>query len=234
MKNQYFGDINDYKKYGLLRVLSNSGEISIGVCWMLTESDGRTDGQFLSYLDQADRWQRFDPELFDYLFRQVRVNDERNVLSMEGAGVLPATNFYSTLLSDSIDARFRYFDEMREQFCNVDLVFFDPDNGLEVPSKPIGQKNSNKYLYWHELNKTYSEGHSVLVYQHFIREKRDDFIKRLVDSMRLQTGASEVYVFRTPQVLFLLASQPDHVDHFRHQTKLLRDSWEDRIFVHPA
>ena len=43
-------------------------------------------------------------------------------------------------LSDSVDARFRYFDEMREQFCNVDLVFFDPDNGLEVPSKPIGQK----------------------------------------------------------------------------------------------
>lgn len=99
MKNQYFGDINDYKKYGLLRGLSNSGEISIRVCWMLTESDGRTDGQFLSYLDQADRWRRFDPELFDYLSRQVRVNDERNVLSMEGASVLPATNFYSTLLS---------------------------------------------------------------------------------------------------------------------------------------
>ena len=65
---------------------------------MLTKSDGRTDGQFLSYLDQAGKWRRFDPELFDYLFRQVRVNDERNVLSMEGAGVLPATNFYSTLL----------------------------------------------------------------------------------------------------------------------------------------
>jgi len=39
MKNQYFGDINDYRKYGLLRGLSNKGEISTLVCWMLTENE---------------------------------------------------------------------------------------------------------------------------------------------------------------------------------------------------
>ncbi|CAA9432540.1 MAG: hypothetical protein AVDCRST_MAG37-733 [uncultured Rubrobacteraceae bacterium] len=51
MKNQYFGDVSDYRKYGLLRVLSSEGEISTGVCWMLTPSDGRTDGRKLEYLD---------------------------------------------------------------------------------------------------------------------------------------------------------------------------------------
>jgi hypothetical protein len=44
MKNQYFGDINDYRKYGLLRGLSNRGEIRTAVCWMLTTDDGRGDG----------------------------------------------------------------------------------------------------------------------------------------------------------------------------------------------
>jgi hypothetical protein len=68
MKNQCFGDISDYRKYGLLRILSAGGEISSGVCWMLTPSDGRTDGQFLRYLDQRARWRGFDPELFDHLF----------------------------------------------------------------------------------------------------------------------------------------------------------------------
>ena len=39
MKNQYFGDINDYRKYGLLRVLCNRGEIETAVCWMLATDD---------------------------------------------------------------------------------------------------------------------------------------------------------------------------------------------------
>ena len=39
MKNQYFGDINDYRKYGLLRILSTYGPIKTAVCWMLTPDD---------------------------------------------------------------------------------------------------------------------------------------------------------------------------------------------------
>lgn len=36
MKHQYVGDINDYRKYTLLRLLSSGGTNRIGVCWMLT------------------------------------------------------------------------------------------------------------------------------------------------------------------------------------------------------
>ena len=61
MKNQYFGDVNDYRKYGLLRILSASGQAGVGVCWMLTPSDGRTDGQLLTYLDQPARYRNFAP-----------------------------------------------------------------------------------------------------------------------------------------------------------------------------
>ena len=45
MKVQYFGDVNDYRKYVLLRLLAKSGEFKIGVCWMLTPADDRTDGK---------------------------------------------------------------------------------------------------------------------------------------------------------------------------------------------
>ena len=41
MKNQYFGDMYDYIKYGLLRQLSGCGKVSLAVCWMLTENDDR-------------------------------------------------------------------------------------------------------------------------------------------------------------------------------------------------
>ncbi len=51
MKHQYFGDINDYRKYGLLRQLSNFGQIATSVCWMLTpDAPGNVDGQKLAYL----------------------------------------------------------------------------------------------------------------------------------------------------------------------------------------
>jgi hypothetical protein len=45
VKNQCFRDINDYRKYGLLRVLTNRGGARTAVCWMFTPDDGRGDGR---------------------------------------------------------------------------------------------------------------------------------------------------------------------------------------------
>ena len=46
MKNQHFGDISDYRKYGLLRALQSSGDGRLLVAWMLTPDDGSRDGGF--------------------------------------------------------------------------------------------------------------------------------------------------------------------------------------------
>ena len=64
VKDQYFGDINDYRKYGLLRALQESTDLRLLIAWMLTPADGRSDGEFTSYLDSPRRWDRFDPELY--------------------------------------------------------------------------------------------------------------------------------------------------------------------------
>ena len=65
MKNQYFGDINDYRKYSLLRLLSGHGKISTAVCWMLTPDDLRPDGHRIQYLREPEKWRKFDPAVFD-------------------------------------------------------------------------------------------------------------------------------------------------------------------------
>jgi len=44
MKNHYFGDVNDYRKYGLIRALTGQGTLNSMICWMLTEDDDRADG----------------------------------------------------------------------------------------------------------------------------------------------------------------------------------------------
>ena len=66
MKDQYVGDINDYRKHALLRALQQGG-LNVGVCWMLAPPDECTDGRKLGYLTQPDRFRGYDPSLFDIL-----------------------------------------------------------------------------------------------------------------------------------------------------------------------
>jgi len=229
VKNQYFGDVNDYRKYGLLRTLSGRGEISMGVCWMLTPSDGRADGAFVGYLDQPVRWRAYDPELYEFLVDCVRERGERNVRLIEHSDLLPRALFHTALLHDTASERRGYFRDVLERFREVDLIFFDPDNGFEVRSKPYGRRDSSKYLYWREVVDAFAAGHSVLVYQHFARELRDAFVQRLAGKLRLDTGAHTIRSFRTPHVAFFLAVRPEHEEKLERNASRIADVWQGQI-----
>lgn len=76
MKEQYVGDINDYRKYALLRALAGEGTVTIGVCWMLTPSDSSNHGSKLDYLKKP-AFREFDPPLFDLLTTVMDAPDQR-------------------------------------------------------------------------------------------------------------------------------------------------------------
>src|SRR5258708_6069176 len=122
MKNQYFGDINDYHKYGILRILANDGRFRIGVCWMLTPDGGRTDGKFTQYLGQETLWSTYDPLLFRALRQAVHIDQQRHIQHVETATIIPSALFYTHLLRDSIRDRQTYFDGMFHHFAEVDLI----------------------------------------------------------------------------------------------------------------
>ena len=65
MKHQYFGDVGDYGKYGLLRYIAKRG-VTIAVNWYLTPDDQSNDGSIRGYLAN-EKNRIFDPELFDVL-----------------------------------------------------------------------------------------------------------------------------------------------------------------------
>ncbi len=218
MKDQYFGDINDYRKYGLLRVLSGRGALRVAVCWMLTPPDGRGDGRFTEYLSDPETWRGHDPELFDALRYWVLERGSRNV--RHAARLLPRARFARSL--------------SRARDC--ELYFFDPDNGLEVRSTPPGRAGSSKYLYWPELEQAWRRGHSVLVYQHFPRVRRESFVERLASELLRRTAAPEVVAFSTARVLFLLAPQPAHRRWLIARTRVVESQWhgEFRITRHTS
>lgn len=229
MKNQYFGDINDYRKYGLLRSLQSDGHGTLLVAWMLTPDDGGRDGGLRSYLDAPEIWRKYDFELFDDLVGMLRTATQPFVSLMEGSGLLPRTKYYASMVPDGRLERDVWFKDLLRAASGADLVFLDPDNGIEVPSKPVGRKGSSKYVSWQDIKTLWDSGCSLLIYQHFTREHRDIFTQRLLSDLHERTGACFLEAFRTPHVLFLLAAQERHAERFARVIARVSNRWMGQI-----
>jgi hypothetical protein len=231
VKNQYFGDINDFKKYGLMRALSNHGEIRTVACWMLTPDDGRGDGSRIGYLSKPEEWRTLDPQLFDHLREWVLTRGVRDVRAAETSAILPNCGFAPGVLSDDAGERSRYFEGCLDIARSCELAFFDPDNGIQVKSTLYGRRGSSKYLYWHEIERFWGGGYSLLIYQHFPRVPRDPYIESRARELIRRTGAPEVTSFRTSSVVFLLVPQEDRVEFFRGRSRVVDEVWGQQMQV---
>lgn len=210
MKEQYVGDVNDYRKYALLRLLGRSG-LKLGVCWMLTPDDGSTDGAKRRYLDDPGKFERYDPELFKLLRRVKDEPGTRRLVLIESSDSLSKAVFINTTVPEGLFDRQMWFRQAGKVLEGTDLVFFDPDNGIEVPSVEKGRRKSSKYVYRDELTRSYAGGHSLLIYQHYPHKPRDAFIRDTAADLVGLTGLdAEVWAFRTKDVVFMLVIQPRH------------------------
>jgi hypothetical protein len=229
LKNQYFGDVNDYRKYGLLRCLQRVGRERLLVAWMLTRADGGRDGRRRSYLESPERWREYDSVLFAGLQNLLRGERRPTVTLLEDDELLPRTSFYSDIVPDGRSARGVWRDGLLAAARGVDLVFLDPDNGLEVSSRPMGRKGSSKHVSWEEVKALWRAGCSVLVYQHFGRESRIGFTSRITKELSLRTGARVIEAFRTSHVLFVFMVQERHISWLSAVCSELNRLWAGQI-----
>ena len=207
MKDQYVGDINDFCKYALLRAMSAVHDGRLVVAWMLTPPDGRSDGGQIAYLKRPERFRTVDPDLFDGLAEQL-TSRTRSVAAIEATGILAGASFHSTPLPDAAAERHSWFAELTENLQPRDLVFLDPDNGLAVPSVPVGRRHSAKYLYWGELETVLADGRSACIYQHFPRRERVAFVRELRDRIEALIPGIATGAVGSPRVAFILAAPP--------------------------
>jgi len=231
VKNQYLGDINDYRKYGLLRVLARETGLRTLVAWMLTPDDGPSDGRRTGYLEDPAAWRRWDDELFDTLHRLVVDEHQRDVAQLERSGVLPHARFFSDPVPVRRPDRREWFSRLLAAASGCGLVFLDPDNGIEVPSAPPGTQGSPKYVYWRELTRLYDRGHSMLVYQHFPRENHDRFVGQRSNQLIEQLDTDLILAIKTSRVIFLLAPQPDHQSALLRAVESFALAWQGQIRV---
>lgn len=134
MKDQYVGDVNDFRKYAILCALAGDGDTRVRVCWMRTPPDGRSDGRMTEYLARPQQWRSFDPPLFDLLQAASRIPDWRRLALIEESGVIPGAAYHDEMVSPGLEPRAAYFAGAMGALACCDLVFFDPDNALDVQS----------------------------------------------------------------------------------------------------
>jgi hypothetical protein len=234
MKNQYFGDINDFRKYGLLRALTGStvpkkDELSLAVCWMLTPNDNTPHGKRIQYLKLPKIYRYLDFELFDYFVELDIVNEKnRDVKNAQKINCLPITSlFYSEPLPSDKNARAGYFNKFLKRSEEFDILFYDPDIGINVKTHRYGTMYSNKYLYWCELIVSYLCGHSIVFFQHFGMQPggRDLFINNIAKDLKRSIGIGEIYSFKSAHVVFFLLPQSKHSLLFKEKIEYIREKW---------
>lgn len=201
------------------------------VTWMMTPDDQGADGQKRDYLTKPDKWRGYDPALFDTLAARLGEPSPEppNVAMIEQSGLLGSAVFYPAMVPDDSQQRAKWFSNLLGWARSADLVFLDPDNGLEVPSCPVGRKGSSKYLGWSEVDRLWDTGSSLLIYQHFPREERETFAERLAQNLRGRTGAPLVEAIRTPHVLFILLGQSRHGSPLEAGLADLTNRWGDQF-----
>ncbi|MBK8246842.1 MAG: hypothetical protein IPK85_05520 [Gemmatimonadetes bacterium] len=231
MKDQYFGDVNDFVKYGLLRQLQAHTGLRLGVAWYLTPSDGGPDGARRRYLTDPGTWRAFDPDLYDGLRRIGSDSVAQSVESASTLNLLPGARYFGQLVPGRRD-RSEFLQNALTALDSTDLVFLDPDNGIEPSSLGPSSAQTAKYALWDELRAFYSVGSSLLVYQHFPRVPRDAFVAAQSGRIAERLGAAGITVFVTAHVGFFLICQQRHRSGLEDGARRVHEKWGDRIRVY--
>src|SRR5208283_1203750 len=145
MQDRYVGDVGDFAKYALLRCLAGrqgEREIRLGVVWCLFPNETHNDdGRHVSYLRKPE-FEALDDLLLAAL-RKIVASDKRRVSAVSGGGLFPDRTVFCDATAaapttrrlsrnDRIQRRAAWLDRCLRFSEKCDLVFFDPDNGVEA------------------------------------------------------------------------------------------------------
>lgn len=192
VQNRYTADLGDFGKFGLLRALcfsadSDETRFKLGVIWYLVKDESHNeDGKYIRYLEHTDQnrlqYRNCDPLLYDAL-SSIVLENTRSVEAIQDSCILPIDTIYydnilefTSLPTGTPEAILRRKQRRTDwlnagssnmQDCNV--IFFDPDNGLEVKSVAAHQNKGVKYLFFNELDYFSARGQNLIIYHHMCR-----------------------------------------------------------------
>jgi len=231
MQNRYVGDVGDFVKLALFKALSPGHRL--GVVWYLVPNESHNrDGRHVRYLND-NKWRRFDPEVFDALAKIVEIG-ERTVAVLERLDFLRRCRFVSDLLPlpkayhERAVARAGWVKKAVRKIRNCDLVFLDPDNGLQPERFRPASERALKSVSFADLSSFTRPGRTLIVYHHHTRRKGGHAAEIRYNADRLRTqGFERVDALRanrySPRSFFLL----DATDEIRKRAETFAREWGD-------
>jgi len=163
MRYLFLGDQGDYMKLAILRALGPG--CRVGVVWWLVQ-EARHE-----YLDDPDTWRDIDNHVFDELERIVQAqkkDEEKRIEKLER--LIGAHCVSREPIPQSEGERNVWFSNVIDAMEGCDLVFIDPDKGLELESFSPGSARSVEYIQSRELRALKRPKRCLILYQHPIRQ----------------------------------------------------------------
>ena len=173
MQDRYAGDVGDFGKFALLRAIESQG-LTVGVNWYLAKtlpSEIHDDGKYRI----PTQYEKLDLGLSTALNQIFDLGEARSVQALENAHLLASVLFVNEAVPREIDLREAWHQKALTKLVDCDIVFLDPDNGLNVKSVKPGSPKSPKYVWLHEVSDYIASGKSVIFYNHRPRKKAEAY-----------------------------------------------------------
>ncbi len=248
MQDKYSGDIGDFGKYGLLKtiVTESKGTIRLGVNWYyVTREEGRNgDGNRISYLNKGNKaWENYKacfPGLYDDL--KIIVSEGRRISQIEERKVLPEeTIFYSkpiphaaTKATKRLNDRETWIQESLLHLKKADIVFLDPDNGIQLDVSKKAKPNADKYIFTDEIKAYYDLGKSLIIYNHRDRRPTAEYNRKILRLRSYVDAWDDIKVLRFKRGSvrdFIFLIQDEHRSLINHTIACLTKEPYDFLYT---
>lgn len=211
MQDKYTGDVGDFGKYILLNEIAKrvNGNIRLGINWYYTlvGEPGNTDGKHIAYLDDATKnsahFKACSPGIYDELKKLVSEN-RRSIAEIEAGHVLPeATLFYSEEIpyrgdtsTEKVAHREQWFAKSMARLDHADVIFFDPDNGINLDPYQKPSPKAMKYVFTDEIETCFKQGKSLVVYNHRDHSTVQKYDAKLLSPRKFVEAPDDLRILR--------------------------------------
>jgi hypothetical protein len=252
MQDRYVGDVGDFGKYGLLRFLAGNFDelppLTLGMIWYKVPNESHNnDGSKTQYLwrDDSQIFEACDPSLYRAI-RTLVSDDCRTLRDVQKSRILPRStrffedelNFEFNRLPDAeqrADWRRRWLRRALRKTASCDIVFADPDNGLQCASIRGDDRRGPKYALHDEVLPIIDRDQTLVVYHHTSRRGTAD--EQVCDKLRLlralRPGIVDLFALRFRRGnsrAFLIIPAKRHSQLIRRRTQTLLASLWQRHF----
>lgn len=242
MQDRYVGDIGDFGKYGLLNEIwkMSGGSIRLGVNWYyVTAEEHNGDGNHITYLNDSNKddskYRECFPELYDKLLTIVN-SGKRSITNIENESVLPRdTIFYSNPLPYSLpnalsrgEGREKWFEESLTALEKSNILFLDPDNGIQPYGVDKTQPNAIKYALRDEIKRYYESGKTLVIYNHRDRRPQSEYERKILAISQYIKSWNDIKVLR-----FKRGSVRDYIFLIQKEHHQLIDQTIDYLTANP-